>query len=144
MVSQPETSPTWLLPFRNILQLEEDHGFDNGAVWGGLDKFLQRWSPEMASHLKEPGSAEQLFHPDYASMSTEERREWTSAWRILLTLDTEDKGLEASSGASPAAREQAASVPSPSAKSAGPHQSSPGQTPEAPPEGLTVDAPIDR
>ncbi|MCH8107203.1 MAG: ATP-dependent DNA helicase RecG [Chloroflexi bacterium] len=144
MVSQPETSPTWLLPFRNILQLEEDHGFDNGAVWGGLDKFLQRWSPEMASHLKEPGSAEQLFHPDYASMSTEERREWTSAWRILLTLDTEDKGSDASSGASPAAREQAASAPRPSAKSAGPHQSSPGQTPEAPPEGLTVDDPIDR
>ena len=144
MVSQPETSPTWLLPFRNILQLEEDHGFDNGAVWGGLDKFLQRWSPEMASHLKEPGSAEQLFHPDYASMSTEERREWTSAWRILLTLDTKDKGSDASSGASPAAREQAASAPRPSAKSAGPHQSSPGQTPEAPPGGLTVDDPIDR
>ena len=144
MVSQPETSPTWLLPFRNILQLEEDHGFDNGAVWGGLDKFLQRWSPEMASHLKEPGSAEQLFHPDYASMSTEERREWTSAWRILLTLDTEDKGSDASSGASPATGEQATSAPRPSAKSAGPHQSSPGQTPEAPPGGLTVDAPIDR
>ena len=54
MVSQPETTPTWLLPFRNILRLEEERGFDNGAVLGGLDKFLQRWSSDMASCLKEP------------------------------------------------------------------------------------------
>ena len=40
MVSQPESTPGWLIPFRNILQLEEDRGFDNGAVVGGLDVFV--------------------------------------------------------------------------------------------------------
>ena len=103
MVSQPESTPGWLTAFRNILQLEEDRGFDNGAVVGGLDKFFQRWSPEMASYLEDPHSADRLFHPVYASMSPEERREWTSAWRTSLASVTEDQGAASSSVASPAA-----------------------------------------
>ena len=79
MVSQPESTPGWLIPFRNILQLEEDRGFDDGAVVGGLDKFLQRWAPEIASYLNEPQQRLTMsLHPAYASMSPEERREWTS------------------------------------------------------------------
>ena len=139
MVSQPESTPGWLLPFRNILQLEENRGFDNGAVLGGLDKFLQRWSPDMVSHLNEPQAPDCLFHPAYASMSPEERREWTSAWRSLLTSVMEDQRAASSSGASPAAADQAGNGSRTAATPATSYQS-----PQAPPGGLTVDAPVDR
>ena len=91
MVSRPESTPGWLIPFRNILQLEEDRGFDDGAVVGGLDRFLQRWASEMASYLNEPQAVDGLFHHAYASMSPEERREWVVKRRGILASVTEER-----------------------------------------------------
>ena len=138
MVSQPESTPGWLIPFRNILQLEEDRGFNNGAVVGGLDKFLQRWAPDMASHLNEAQASDGLLLPNYGSMSSEERRRWASTWRTLLASVTDDQGAASSSGASPTAAEQAAHGPITADKLANSYQ-----TPQAPPGGLTVEAPVD-
>ena len=136
MVSQPESTPGWLIPFRNILQLEEDRGFANGAVVGGLDKFLQRWALDMASYLNKPPAADRLFHPEYGSMSPEERREWTSEWRTLLASVTKDQRTASSSGAAPAAAVQPTNRPITAANPATAYQSPPG--------GLTVEAPVDR
>ena len=139
MVSQPESTPGWLIPFRNILQLEEDRGFDNGAVVGGLDRFLQRWAPDMASHLNEPQTLDGLVHPGYGSMSPEDRQEWASTWRTLLALDPDDHGAASSSGALPFAADQTTIGPITAGRPATPYHS-----PQAPPGGLTVEAPVDR
>ncbi|PKB80407.1 MAG: hypothetical protein BZY88_08835 [SAR202 cluster bacterium Io17-Chloro-G9] len=147
MVSKPEITSAWLNPFRNILQIEEDHGFDNRAVVGGLDKFLERWAPDMALELESLHGADSLFHPAYSSMSPEGRREWASAWRDLVPSLGMTPGPASTSGKSTAAAEQttngtsaavkpAASQPSP--------QGPPGKTPQTPPGGLTVDVPVDR
>ena len=139
MVSQPESTPGWLIPFRNILQLEVDRGFDNGAVVGGLDRFLQRWAPDMASHLNEPQTLDGLLHPDYGTMSPEDRQKWASTWRTLLASDPDDQGAASSSGASPFAADQTTIGPITAGRPATPYHS-----PQAPPGGLTVEAPVDR
>ena len=139
MVSQPDSTPGWLIPFRNILQLEEDRGFANGAVVGGLDKFLQRWAPDIASYLTEPHAVDRLLHRPYASMSPEERQEWTSSWRSLMTSITEGKSPAPASPSSPANGVAAANAPITATE---PETSL--QSPQAPPGGLTVDAPVDR
>ena len=135
MVSQPESTPGWLIPFRNILQLEEDRGFANAAVVGGLDKFLQHWASDMASYAIDPQGKDRLLHFAYASMSPEERREWTSAWRTILTSATEDRQAPSPSGTA----DQSANGPIAAAKPPTSHQ-----PPQAPPGGLTVDVPVDR
>ena len=134
MVSQPESTPGWLIPFRNILQLEEDRGFANAAVVGGLDKFLQRWAPDMASYPIDPQAKDRLLHCAYASMSPEERREWIFTWRTLLASVTEDQQATSQS----AAEDRSSNGPSRAAKPAAPYQ-----TTQAPPGGLTVDATVD-
>ena len=135
MVSEPESTPGWLIPFRNILQLEEDRGFDNGAVVGGLDKFLQRWASDIVSYLDDSGAADRFFHTEYASFSPKERREWASRWRNLLASVSEDKEAPSSSGSSPAAADQAATGQISTA--------TPATSYESPPGGFTVDAPVD-
>ena len=49
MTTQRSGAASWVDAFQNILKLEESHGFDNKAVMGGLDKFVARWSEEMAA-----------------------------------------------------------------------------------------------
>ena len=139
MVSQPQSTLGWLIPFRNILQLEEDRGFDNGAVVGGLDKFLQRWAADMVPYLNKLPAAGRLSLPAYAPMSPEERREWTSAWRDILASVTEYQRAASSSGGPPAATVQTTNGPINSVKPV-----TSDQSPQSPPGGLTVDAPVDR
>ena len=93
----------------------------------------------MASHLNEAQASDGLLLPNYGSMSPEERREWASTWRALLASATDYQGAASSSGASPTAAEQAANGPITADKPANPYQ-----TPQAPPGGLTVEAPVDR
>ncbi len=84
MTPAKQDSPPWQDILGNILRLEESRGFDDHAVVGGLDKFVQRWAAEMAGHLANPALIEQLTVASYAGMSPEERRRWTSRWRAAL------------------------------------------------------------
>ena len=52
----------------NILRRERERGFDDGAVIGGMDKFLERFADDLAPYLR--GAAR------YASMSADERSAW--------------------------------------------------------------------
>ena len=126
--------PTWRDSLRNILRLEESRGFDDRAVVGGLDKFLQRWSSEMAALVAGGDLAEQLTGRLYNQMSTEERRQWAIGWQEALNLDVPKDA--STPPASPAAKSGAAS-PKPSAGAK-------GGTRRKPPSGLTVDSPVTR
>ena len=126
--------PTWRDSLRNILRLEESRGFDDRAVVGGLDKFLQRWSSEMAALVAGGDLAEQLTGRLYSRMSTEERRQWAIGWQEALNLDIPKDASPPP--LAPAARSGAAS-PKPSAGAK-------GRSRRKPPSGLTVDSPVTR
>ena len=73
-------------PLRKVLELEARKGYQNTAVFGGLDRFLGRWAAEAAAaitnrqllrHFNELG----LAKANYALMTPEQRREWAA--RVL-------------------------------------------------------------
>ena len=135
MVSPSTSTSTWLGPFRNILKLEESRDFDNGAVVGGLDKFLQCWSPEIASDLGDSEQAHHLLHSAYAGMSSEQRAQWVNQWRVL----SEDRG-EPGNASSTGEASRLPDPVSPGLKSA--PEIAPGYA--SPSAGLTIDAPVNR
>lgn len=54
----------------NILRRERERGFDDRAVIGGLDAFLERFSADLAAYVGESTR--------YAEMSSEERSDWAT------------------------------------------------------------------
>ena len=76
--------------FHRILRLEEERGYDDRAVMGGLDRFLAAWRQELAQepqgalldHLTTLG----VFQGDYASRTVEQRGVWAS--RVLEDLSS--------------------------------------------------------
>ena len=64
----------------NILREERDRGFDDTAVIGGLDGFLVRHASDLESYLGGIAS--------YASLTTEERSEWSRQTVQRMREDT--------------------------------------------------------
>jgi len=67
---------------RKILELESRKGYADSAVIGGLDRFLSNWAPRAIESLATPkllGNFHKLrlANPGYASLTREQRREWT-------------------------------------------------------------------
>ena len=75
--------------FHRILRLEEERGYDDRAVMGGLDRFLAAWRQELEGepqaalldHLTRLG----VFQGSYASRTVEERGAWARRVREELT-----------------------------------------------------------
>ena len=84
MAIHKSKAPSWTDAFRNILKLEESHGFNDTAVMGGLDKFIQRWSSDMASQANDSGDANFLLNEPYAAMSPDVRARWVLQWRQAI------------------------------------------------------------
>jgi len=81
-------------PLRKILDLEQKKGYQDSAVFGGLDRFLQNWSGQAVESVVSPQLLKrfrQLFKADYASMTVEQRREWINSILGFLA-DLEGKG----------------------------------------------------
>ncbi|MBM4448344.1 MAG: DNA helicase RecG, partial [Chloroflexi bacterium] len=80
-------------PLRKILELEQKRGYDNTAVFGGLDRFLKNWAGQGAEAISDRrllGRFQQLVaRVDYASLSGEQRRDWASR---VLSLARELEG----------------------------------------------------
>jgi ATP-dependent DNA helicase RecG len=77
---------------RKVLSLEEKRGYNDSAVFGGLDRFLRNWSPKTAESLGNPRLMKrfrQLFDTSYASMTPEKRLDWTR--HVLDFLDDIEK-----------------------------------------------------
>ncbi len=127
------SSPTWRDSLRNILRLEESRGFDDRAVVGGLDKFLERWSSEMAAIVAGREEAEQLPERPYSRMSPEERRQWAGSWQTVL----DDAGPTTAPTPVAAAPAKPAKTGSNGARAAAKEGSR-----RKPPAGLTVDSPV--
>jgi ATP-dependent DNA helicase RecG len=77
---------------RKVLSLEEKRGYNDATVFGGLDRFIGKWSGPAAQSLPTPalaGRFQRLFNASYSSMSVEQRRAW--ARDVLDFLDGMEK-----------------------------------------------------
>ena len=64
---------------RKILHLEQQKGYADSAVFGGLDKFLHNWSAQAVASVGNPrllARFHKLFKASYGSMTPEQRRSW--------------------------------------------------------------------
>jgi ATP-dependent DNA helicase RecG len=78
---------------RKILGLEQQRGYADTAVFGGLDKFLGKWSAQAGESLVNPRMLRRfrrLFKDSYAAMTLEQRRDWVND--VLGFLDEMEKG----------------------------------------------------
>jgi len=80
-------------PLYKILELEQKKGYDNTAVMGGLGRFLENWSGQVLEaipHRRLRNRFQKLVAKgDYASLSTQQRREWVDS---VLSLVAEING----------------------------------------------------
>ncbi|MYD51304.1 MAG: ATP-dependent DNA helicase RecG [Dehalococcoidia bacterium] len=66
---------------RSILNLEREQGFENKAVMGGLDRFLDQWKSRLTPIIGTP--------PEYATLSPEQRGQWAD--HVLSRLPATDR-----------------------------------------------------
>ena len=86
MAVTEERQPTIDLPsFRKILELERSKGYADGSVIGGLDGYLKRWAPELASLLGDPSLAPRLAEPQYGKANLQRRERLVG--RLFELLD---------------------------------------------------------
>jgi hypothetical protein len=72
-----------------VLELEGKKGYDNTVVFGGLDRFLANWANNNLPQLSSPAELKRLHKLwpkgfSYASLSPEERQNWSKALLALL------------------------------------------------------------
>ena len=152
MASTPATASPWFQPFLNILKLEETHGFNDTAVMGGLDRFVQRWSKDMVGQAQNVRLARRLLAASYAGLSAEERRSWAEQWRSILAPDEEQPPPDPRAAPRPAIAKKTGKQPSakPAAGTRAQTDESQNEAKSArqssrrPPASLTVDEPVDR
>ena len=84
---QTET-PAWLAALGGILDLEESRGFNNRAVSGGVDRFIERWLEPLNSALATAGSERAVRSGEYGGMTPEQREEWVKGLRGVLFPDS--------------------------------------------------------
>ena len=128
MAAQKTDEPSWVKAFESILKLEESHGFDDKAVMGGLDRFVERWSVEMASRaLKD---AKFLLEESYDSMSTELRAQWVTEWLEALSQQSDPNQLR-----------RVVKIPRQKKSAPKKPKSAKTQSYKAPPADVTIDSP---
>lgn len=81
-------------PLRKILEFERTKGYDNSAVFGGLDKFLAIWATKAAGSLASTKLLARfrklrLPNSNYASLNSIERSNWVA--EVLTFLDDATK-----------------------------------------------------
>lgn len=73
-----------LRSFAGILKLEKERGYQDKAVAGGLDSFIERNRTELASLLPDPVQAGYLLRVSYARLPKDERQRWVEQCLVLL------------------------------------------------------------
>ena len=88
--------PIDFTPLRKVLKLEHDKNYADSAVFGGLDRFLARWSSQFEPHISNPTLLKRfkkLGNINYASLDEKQRRRQVE--NILAFIeDIEQKPLQ--------------------------------------------------
>ena len=64
-------------PLRKVLQLEHKKGYSNSAVFGGLDKFLAKWTAQAEPYITDSTLLKRfkkLRSINYTSLDEKQRR----------------------------------------------------------------------
>ncbi len=138
MPSRTTTTSFSLDTLKKILRLEQERGYIDSAVVGGLDRLLQRWTTEISQGVKDSVLATELLEKSYSSMTPSEREEWATRWPALL-----DSPLTA------AWEETSTSSASKEEDDGGQQKAAPTSKRLVterilPPQGLSLDSPADR
>ena len=137
MAAEPKSPPQWIELFGKILELEKLRGYNNSAVAGGVDRFIQHWAGSIAQYLAASSQTLDLVRVEYAPMSPEQRRHWAGQVRTLLEIGSPEEDLPNPN-------------PTPPTEAHPPQAASPMPRPSrriksaSPPPGLDLDAPVDR
>ena len=147
MAARQTKPPSWVTPFSRILDLEEARGFDNTAVMGGLDRFMEHWASSISSFIDETSLPAEMLRASYAEMSCEERTRWVASWQARLgrNVSASETGMRETPSPTPG-QEARQLAPIPAENSSQPVAPKPEPISKfrSPPAGLTVDAPVDR
>jgi ATP-dependent DNA helicase RecG len=89
---------------RKVLELECKKGYADSAVFGGLDKFLHKWSAQAVESISSPRLLARfkklrLIDSDYATLTKDERREWLRS--VLDFLAEIEHGAKAPANVTP-------------------------------------------
>ena len=142
MTAAATNTSAWIEPFRKILELERANGFNDRAVSGGMDRFVQHWAEEMTAYLGKSRQSDTLTRPGYSSMQPADRAKWADRWRTLLDGDqpasptnkeTAPQAIPSTPRASP---RSATETPRKAPRS---HSRS---RPESPPATINLDSPV--
>ena len=140
MTTQSQSPPQWVELFRKILELEKLRDYNNSAVSGGVDRFLQHWSEAITGYLESSSQALALVQVNYAQMTPEERENWASQAQRRLYIPAFSEEPRDPPTPPPAAAPASQGPSTPPAASRPPRKPRPG----SPPPGLDLDAPVDR
>ena len=83
MARRDTQSASRLDSFLKILEMEKSRSFDDGSVIGGLDRYLKRWSEELAAQLGSPSLVDELAGASYGTLSRDQRSSAISRWLDL-------------------------------------------------------------
>ncbi len=79
---------------RKVLDLERQRGYNDTAVFGGLDRFIYNWSAGAVEVVKSPkllAHFQKLFKAGYAAMKPEQRAAWAiEVLQFLTDLESKD------------------------------------------------------
>ncbi|MCJ7744227.1 MAG: hypothetical protein MUO99_06695 [Dehalococcoidales bacterium] len=94
---------------RKVLELECKKGCADSAVFGGLDKFLHKWSAQAIESISSPRLLARfkklrLIDSDYATLTKDERREWIRS--VLDFLAEIEHGAKAPANVTPVPKPQ--------------------------------------
>ena len=100
--------PIDFTPLRKILKLEQEKGYSNGAVFGGLDKFLAKWAAQSEQYITNPALLKRfkkLNSLNYAALDEKQRRKQME--NILAFVDDIERQPIQKSKAKPAPAKKA-------------------------------------
>ncbi len=103
-------------PLRKIFELEKSKGYDNTAVFGGLNKFLGNWSEQAVASITDPKTLRrfrQLIGRDYGAMAVAQRQEWMESVLVLLEEIENPKPVSQTSKLKPKTKKPTQSTPKP-------------------------------
>ena len=86
--------PTWDSTLDRILALEEDRGFSNRSVTGGMDRFMQKYAKAITGELGNSGIHRILLRIPYRNLTQEERPWWVEQWRGVIGRMKQDSPPE--------------------------------------------------
>ena len=84
MTQRGTSPPDWAEILRNVIELEAQRGYNNSAVVGGMDRFLERWRHDMATRIPAGSESSLLVRKRYAELSPDQRKQWAALWLDLI------------------------------------------------------------